>query len=1599
MSWSTIPKRKERIRVKKVTPEECAKRRLMREARELKANPVENCSAAPLEKNIFEWHANISTPEFDGVCFHFIINFPKDYPKSAPKVRPCQVIKHPNVFGDWICLDILTMSEETEKTPYRGWTSAYTVSTLLTQLQCFLFDYQGRTKDSYAIQEMYKSAWNFSCRKCGHKNHTPFPELKRDERSVGFYKLLRNVDFRNAANESSKRVCELPKDRIILVNEVKGDWLQVDMRYHKEADSSGRHNAWCRLYSMSGVNVEKVLGADCGPGFYTCKEAAPVQTQALKKVGLTFARGERVGIETIVPCGSMVVGKVNVLPTKYRERFSGRSNLYIDMSNATFLNKFEEIIEKENNLDGESYWLNEFYGLILDIIVEMCDVDTCSRLALVHEDFQKKVDESKVMQMRNYKCFYTLKNIRDKDVTLGFGIRCEVMDKKSRHKKMFVNGRERDWKRPVLQRMHPSFDLMSHEAFVQHKVRVNVWKDVEFDAFLPLYINKEHGKAAILKAEECIKFMWKKEKKSAVVTDERLLNTFAKLMNTTIVNMNKCIEDLEVAELQLFDSIKAINGYMSFHHMLLAFALKYPCLVSLANERIAQFIKDPAQRDKENTPDVGELIVYLSISNRTWSEFIPAFLEEVFDRNVRWILAKYPGLRHVERDNVRSCIRMTQAFNATKTGKRLAAFQSFFLQEIACPKELERNPDKLRILFEEYNMRLGKPPAGIAERLQVHSRKVLSMENWFDYFELVGFAAPSAVDLSNWLRYSITRSSCKRYHSNDATLRFTEGWIEGPDYKLHMDPFNCMCNGGTVVNLKDAKSADSCRVVEEAGTRNRIDICFVVDCTGSMGSWIRQAKAAIQSIIKEVGKKTQFKVIRFALVAYKDHGSGMDGYVLRSHEFTSDLHEIQKYVDGMHAGGGDDAPEAMSCALARAAGLTWNRSAQQMIIHIGDEKPHGLDPSGHDNYPDGCPDGHDALRVAHVLAKQGVVIYNVYCGRACYDGGLTQCFYQALSYITNGQCLLLRDAKVLSQIVIGAAMEEGNLDRMTAAIVDSGMLENARERHKIAREDQLIYEIYHRLKAKKFTTESILGCEEPSKYELKSIETMAYCMDLKQARAMQTKAHEWLHSEVRSSSKIGKPTKKLITEGQVRRWFKRHNDRQKADRFKREGCMYGQPRWQPRCAHERCGCSGLAVFRQKATPWTKPNPREVMKVFKRAGEIANNQTNGKRLTPQGTVAKAPAKSAWGAPKTQQAPQPKFENANPAPTSEAGSNPTPANRPVNQPPVNRWQRGPVQPRPQTGAAVPTPRNLQHTEDPSVRAARGPQRVVQSRTQAGVPPVRRADPSMRSPASSHAGRAPQTNSRTAPRRQQAPIGRGSAPTTAPPTNYRQASARQAVPQTTYRQTPSRQPAPQFSQPPPRQPAQPPSRHPAPQFSQAPARQPAPHFSQAPSRRPAPWSRQPTQPAPIAPPQHRAPMSRNTSYSAPTPPRNPQPVNGGTGQNMMSQPPSRGRTYAHQARPTSPIAMSRPPSRRNQNTYSNNRTNSYRPSTGYSHPQNHTSSLSVGVDEQQVVNGYVSSHFPGASNVVCQDGYAYVTYGSAAQAQQAQNGHYGYLQQTNL
>ena len=118
--------------------------------------------------------------------------------------------------------------------------------------------------------------------------------------------------------------------------------------------------------------------------------------------------------------------------------------------------------------------------------------------------------------------------------------------------------------------------------------------------------------------------------------------------------------------------------------------------------------------------------------------------------------------------------------------------------------------------------------------------------------------------------------------------------------------------------------------------RNGLDIVICFDSTGSMGGEIDQVKKQITKIAT-----TLFKLVpkaRISLVTYKDKE---DKDVVRILQLTSNLQEMQTWLQKVDASGGGDHPEAVD------EGLSWSikqnqfrSSARKVILIFGDAPPH-----------------------------------------------------------------------------------------------------------------------------------------------------------------------------------------------------------------------------------------------------------------------------------------------------------------------------------------------------------------------------------------------------------------------------------------------------------------------------------------------------------------------------------------------------------------------------------------------------------------------------------------------------------------------------------
>jgi len=170
-------------------------------------------------------------------------------------------------------------------------------------------------------------------------------------------------------------------------------------------------------------------------------------------------------------------------------------------------------------------------------------------------------------------------------------------------------------------------------------------------------------------------------------------------------------------------------------------------------------------------------------------------------------------------------------------------------------------------------------------------------------------------------------------------------------------------------------------------SKPRIEVCFVLDTTGSMGGLIEGAKQKIWSIANEMISAQPTPELKLGLIGYRDRG---DDYVLKSFGLTDDIDAIYGHLREFQAGGGGDAPESVNEALAEAIHkMPWSsdKKVLKIIFLVGDAPPHMDYPNG-PKYPDLCREA----------AKKDLIINTIQCGEMAE----TKPIWQEIAKLSEG---------------------------------------------------------------------------------------------------------------------------------------------------------------------------------------------------------------------------------------------------------------------------------------------------------------------------------------------------------------------------------------------------------------------------------------------------------------------------------------------------------------------------------------------------------------------------------------------------------------------
>ena len=86
-----------------------------------------------------------------------------------------------------------------------------------------------------------------------------------------------------------------------------------------------------------------------------------------------------------------------------------------------------------------------------------------------------------------------------------------------------------------------------------------------------------------------------------------------------------------------------------------------------------------------------------------------------------------------------------------------------------------------------------------------------------------------------------------------------------------------------------AKVADK----SETATSKKLDLCLLLDCTGSMGPWIQRSKDTLKTIIDSVKAGHPGLEVRVSFVGYRDIEHRQRFEIL---DFDSDLEKVKNFI-------------------------------------------------------------------------------------------------------------------------------------------------------------------------------------------------------------------------------------------------------------------------------------------------------------------------------------------------------------------------------------------------------------------------------------------------------------------------------------------------------------------------------------------------------------------------------------------------------------------------------------------------------------------------------------------------------------------------------
>lgn len=139
------------------------------------------------------------------------------------------------------------------------------------------------------------------------------------------------------------------------------------------------------------------------------------------------------------------------------------------------------------------------------------------------------------------------------------------------------------------------------------------------------------------------------------------------------------------------------------------------------------------------------------------------------------------------------------------------------------------------------------------------------------------------------------------------------------------------------LSLKTIKTRETPQI--ELKQAENVDLCFLIDCTSSMSSYIEQVQKKINDIVDELKMNFEHFSPRLAFVGYRDFTEDPSDQIV-SIDFLNEIDTFRALVAEIDAFGGGDECEDVFSGLNEVTKLEWLNESR-VLFHIADAPCHG----------------------------------------------------------------------------------------------------------------------------------------------------------------------------------------------------------------------------------------------------------------------------------------------------------------------------------------------------------------------------------------------------------------------------------------------------------------------------------------------------------------------------------------------------------------------------------------------------------------------------------------------------------------------------------